>query len=146
MCICSLRCGEMRVPLGNVSTDAKLRLSVLFCLHRRWLRFGLRRTTTLPRCGGAGKLALLVSGENAARYRMASMNWQERISVNPAVRSGKPCIKGTRIAVYDVLEYLAGGMTEDQILVDFPDLTRDDIRACLAFAAARERRVANSVA
>jgi uncharacterized protein (DUF433 family) len=74
------------------------------------------------------------------------MSWQERISVNPAVRSGKPCIKGTRITVYDVLEYLAGGMTEDAILSDFPDLSRDDIRASLAFAAARERRVANSVA
>ena len=74
------------------------------------------------------------------------MDWQERISVNPAVRSGKPCIQGTRITVYDVLEYLAGGMTEDEILADFPNLTRDDIRACLAFAAARERRVANSVA
>lgn len=78
---------------------------------------------------------------------MTSMNWQERTSVSPAVRSGKPCIKGTRIAVYDdVLEYMAGGMTEDRILVDFPDLTRDDIRACIAFAAARERRLANSVA
>jgi uncharacterized protein (DUF433 family) len=77
---------------------------------------------------------------------MTSMSWQERISVNPAVRSGKPRIKGTRITVYDVLEYLAGGMTEDQILVDFPDLTRDDVRACLGFAAARERRLANSVA
>ena len=74
------------------------------------------------------------------------MNWQERISVNPAVRSGKPCIKGTRITVYDVLEYLAGGMSEDQILTDFPDLTREDIRACLAFAAARERRLETSVA
>ena len=74
------------------------------------------------------------------------MGWQERISVNPEVRSGKPCVKGTRITVYDVLEYLAGGMTEDQILSDFPDLTREDIRACLAFAAARERRLANSVA
>lgn len=73
------------------------------------------------------------------------MNWQERISVNPAVRSGKPCIRGTRITVYDVLEYLAGGMTEDEILADFPDLARDDIRACLAFAAARERRLSNSV-
>jgi len=48
--------------------------------------------------------------------------------------------------VYDVLEYLAGGMAEDEVLADFPDLTRDDIRACLAFAAARERRLANSVA
>lgn len=74
------------------------------------------------------------------------MNWQQRISVNPVVRSGKPCIKGTRITVYDVLEYLAGGMTEDQILSDFSDLTRDDIRASLAFAASRERRLANSVA
>lgn len=69
------------------------------------------------------------------------MNWQERISVNPSVRSRKPCIKGTRITVYDVLEYLAGGMSEEEILADFPDLTRDDIRASLAFAAARERRV-----
>jgi uncharacterized protein (DUF433 family) len=74
------------------------------------------------------------------------MNWQERITVNPEVRSGKPCIRGTRITVYDVLEYLAGGMSEDQILADFPHLTRDDIRACLAFAAARERRVSNSAA
>ncbi len=74
------------------------------------------------------------------------MSWQERISLNPAVRSGKPCVKGTRITVYDVLEYLAGGMSEDQILTDFPDLTREDIRACLAFAAARERRLETSVA
>ena len=74
------------------------------------------------------------------------MEWQDRVSVNPAVRSGKPCIKGTRITVYDVLEYLAGGMTEDEILNDFPDLSRSDIRAALAFAAARERRLANAVA
>jgi uncharacterized protein (DUF433 family) len=74
------------------------------------------------------------------------MGWQQRITVDPAVRSGKPCIKGTRITVYDVLEYLAGGMSEDEILNDFPDLQRDDIRAALAFAAARERRLANSVA
>ncbi|MGE3274171.1 MAG: DUF433 domain-containing protein [Vicinamibacterales bacterium] len=57
------------------------------------------------------------------------MGWEERITVNAAVRSGKPCIKGTRIAVYDVLEYPAGGMAEDQILRDVPDLTREDIRA-----------------
>ncbi len=72
-------------------------------------------------------------------------NWQNHITVNPEIRSGKPCIKGTRITVYDVLEYLAGGMSEEDILDDFPDLTRDDIRACLAFAAARERRLSNSV-
>ena len=74
------------------------------------------------------------------------MAWQDRIFVDPAVRGGKPYVKGTRITVYDVLEYLAGGMTEDAILSDFPDLTRDDIRAALAFAAARERRLTNSVA
>lgn len=74
------------------------------------------------------------------------MGWEQRITVNPGVRSGKPCIKGTRITVYDVLEYLAGGMSEDQVLSDFPDLEREDIRAALAFAAARERRLANSVA
>lgn len=74
------------------------------------------------------------------------MDWQDRISVDPEVRSGKPCIKGTRITVYDVLEYLAGGMTEDEILRDFPDLKKEDIHACLGFAAARERRLANPAA
>jgi uncharacterized protein (DUF433 family) len=69
---------------------------------------------------------------------------EDRITVTPGVRSGKPCVKGTRIPVYDVLEYLAGGMSERDILADFPSLTSDDIRACLAFAAARERRLASS--
>ena len=74
------------------------------------------------------------------------MRWQDGIVVDPEVRSGKPCFKGTRITVYDLLEYLAGGMSEDEILRDFPDLARDDIRAALAFAAARERRVASPAA
>ena len=74
------------------------------------------------------------------------MRWQDRITVTPGIRSGKPCIKGTRITVYDVLEYLADGMNESQILADFPDLTTEDIRACLAFAASRERRLASSSA
>ncbi len=72
------------------------------------------------------------------------MPLEDRIIIDPAIRSGKPCIKGTRITVYDVLEYLAGGMSEDQILADFPSLEREDIRACLMFAAARERRLASS--
>jgi uncharacterized protein (DUF433 family) len=63
------------------------------------------------------------------------------ITLEPGKRGGKPCIRGLRITVYDVLEYLASGMSEDQILADFPDLNRDDIRACLAFAADRERRL-----
>lgn len=74
------------------------------------------------------------------------MDWEDRISVDPEVRSGKPCIKGTRITVYDVLEYLAGGMTEQQILDDFPTLKAEDVRACLAFAAARERRLSSPAA
>lgn len=63
-----------------------------------------------------------------------------RITIEPGKRGGKPCIRGLRITVSDVLEYLASGMTEDQILQDFPDRTRDDIRAALAFAADRERK------
>ena len=70
------------------------------------------------------------------------MKIEDRITITPGVRSGKPCVRGTRIAVYDVLEYLAGGMSEQEIVHDFPSLTPDDIRACLAFAAARERRLA----
>jgi uncharacterized protein (DUF433 family) len=69
------------------------------------------------------------------------MDYSKIITMEPGKRGGKPCIRGMRITVSDVLEYLAGGMTEDEILRDFPYLTRDDIRACLAFAADRERRL-----
>lgn len=68
------------------------------------------------------------------------MDLLDRISVDPAVRFGKPCVRGTRITVGDVLGYLAGGMSEEQLLTEFPQLTRDDIRACLTYAAERERR------
>lgn len=66
---------------------------------------------------------------------------QNRITIDPRIRSGKPCIKGTRIAVADVLDYLGGGMTTAEILDDFPDLKAEDIQACLTFAAERERRL-----
>ncbi|MEI7843966.1 MAG: DUF433 domain-containing protein [Gallionellaceae bacterium] len=69
----------------------------------------------------------------------------ERITIDPAVRSGKPVISGTRITVSDVLEYLASGMTESEILADFPDLTHEDILATLAFAAQREQRLFSTV-
>jgi uncharacterized protein (DUF433 family) len=72
--------------------------------------------------------------------------YQDRITITPDVRSGKPCIQGTRITVYDVLEYLAGGMTEEEILADFPSLQPEDIKAVLEFAAARERRLASQAA
>jgi len=65
----------------------------------------------------------------------------DRITLNPEIRSGKPIIRGTRITITDILEYLAGGMSEDEILADFPDLQLEDIRAALAFAADRERRL-----
>ena len=70
----------------------------------------------------------------------------DRITVEPGKRSGKPCVRGMRITVSDVLDYLASGMTEAEILADFPDLNSEDIRACLAFAAERERRLLGTVA
>ncbi len=71
-----------------------------------------------------------------------SMDYRERIVLDPAVRFGKPTVRGSRLAVEDILSYLAGGMSEDAILGDFPQLVREDIRACLAYAADRERRMA----
>jgi len=69
------------------------------------------------------------------------MNYSNIITIEPGKRSGKPCIRGMRITVSDVLEYLASGMTEAEILRDFPELTPDDIHACLAFAADREKKL-----
>ena len=69
------------------------------------------------------------------------MDYSKIITIEPGKRSGKPCIRGMRITVQDILEYLAGGMTEEEILQDFSELTREDIKACLAFAADRERRL-----
>ncbi len=65
------------------------------------------------------------------------MNYRERISIDPTVRSGKPCVKGTRMTVSDVFDYLGGGMTVEELLEDFPDLTSEDILACFGFAADR---------
>jgi uncharacterized protein (DUF433 family) len=69
------------------------------------------------------------------------MQYQEIITIEPGKRSGKPCIRGMRITVYDVLEYLSSGMSQQEILDDFPYLTEEDIRACLAYAADREKRL-----
>ncbi|MFN8618156.1 MAG: DUF433 domain-containing protein [Dehalococcoidia bacterium] len=69
------------------------------------------------------------------------MDLISRITVEPGKRGGKPCIRGMRITVYDVLEYLASGMSYDELLVDFPDLEREDILAALAWAATAERRI-----
>ena len=66
------------------------------------------------------------------------MDYKDRITIEPGKRGGKPCVRGLRITVYDVLDYLASGMTPEQIVDDFPELQLDDIRACLAFPADRK--------
>lgn len=70
-----------------------------------------------------------------------NMNYRDYITIEPNKRGGKPCVRGLRITVYEVLEYLASEMTIEEILEDFPDLTQDDLKACIAFAADRERRL-----
>ena len=70
-----------------------------------------------------------------------AMEYNNLITIEPGKRNGKPCIRGMRITVYDILEYLAGGMTETEILEDFSELTVADIKACLQFAADREKRL-----
>ncbi len=69
------------------------------------------------------------------------MNYQQIVTIEPGKRGGRPCIRGLRIAVADVLGWLAAGMSHQQIIADYPELTDDDIRACLAYAADRERRI-----
>lgn len=76
-----------------------------------------------------------------ARVVPSNMDYARFITLDPAIRGGKPCLRGSRMTVQDVLEYLAAGMSFEQILDDFPDLTTDDIRACLSYAAAREGRL-----
>jgi uncharacterized protein (DUF433 family) len=83
-----------------------------------------------------------VACSRSRAYRL-SVDYKDRIVIDPTIRFGKPSVRGTRIAVGDVLSYLASGMSEEEIIADFPQLTGEDIRACLAFAAERERRVVN---
>lgn len=70
-----------------------------------------------------------------------TMELLDRITVEPGKRGGKPCVRGLRITVYDVLGWLAAGMTEQEILADYPELVSEDIRACLTYAAEREHRI-----
>jgi uncharacterized protein (DUF433 family) len=74
-------------------------------------------------------------------FRMRAMSYEGVITIEPGKRGGQPCIRGMRITVYDILSYLASGMTEEQVLADFPYLTREDILACLSYAAEREHRM-----
>ena len=84
---------------------------------------------------GYGKIPYLL-----CKARHMSVDYNQIITMEPGKRSGQPCIRGMRITVYDVLEYLAGGMSVEELLHDFPELTQEDIRACFAFAAAPKRR------
>lgn len=78
--------------------------------------------------------------------QMITEDYSGRITIEPGKRGGRPCIRGLRITVYEVLEYLASGMSEEDILHDFPELISEDIRACLSFAADRERRLRAAIA
>ncbi|MCH7945935.1 MAG: DUF433 domain-containing protein [Armatimonadetes bacterium] len=72
------------------------------------------------------------------------MEYQQHITIDPEVRAGKPCVKGTRITVYDVFDYLAGGMSVEDLLKEFSQLSDESVRACFAFAADRERKISRS--
>jgi uncharacterized protein (DUF433 family) len=91
------------------------------------------------RCPSAASQAHLY--QHIVGFILSSMKYHDIITIEPGKRGGKPCIRGMRITVYDVLSYLAAGMTEQAILEDFPYLTAEDIRACLSYAADRERQV-----
>lgn len=80
---------------------------------------------------------ILASNQNMG----IAMDYRDRITIEPGKRGGKACIRGLRMTVYDVLDYLASGMSVEEILADFPYLTKEDIQACLAFAADRERHL-----
>lgn len=97
------------------------------------------RTVAFGQCM-PGSLRSLRLVSRAPLPYTGAMSSLDRITIDQSVRFGKPCVRGTRITVGDVLSYLAAGMTEDQVIAEFTQLTRDDIRACLAYAAERERR------
>jgi len=112
-----------------------------YCINRsaasefRMVTFSaLRRARLCKALGGFPFLPDRTSGG-----RVEAMRYQDIITMEPGKRGGKPCIRGMRITVYDVFSYLAGGMTVQQVLEDFPYLTPEDIQACYAFAADRER-------
>lgn len=91
---------------------------------------------------GAAAYADLPKSKSAGQsYYDRAMNYAKIITLEPGKRGGKPCIRGLRVTVYDVLENLASGMSHEEILREFPYLTDEDIRACLAYAADRERKL-----
>ncbi len=86
------------------------------------------------------------NGDKSSGFRIfdqifTKMRYSDRIIINPNIRFGRPCVKGTRISVYDVLSWLASGMSHEQIVKDYPELKEEDIKACLAFAADKEHKL-----
>jgi len=112
-----------------------LPLATLCRAFGAWL-FGRIGDSEIVVLGKIRSLDRVTSGRN-----LQGMDYREYITIDPNKRGGKPCVRGLRITVYEVLEYLASDMTEEEILADFPDLTREDFKACIAFAADRERKL-----
>ena len=140
-CRLTLRCSSRRSP-GRPGSSAA---TVVRDRRRSWttpqLSWSVRRHS-----GGFVEAAWGPASARGGRAVASDHGLPRAITIEPGKRGGKPCLRGLRITVYDVLDYLAGGMDEDAILADFPDLEREDIRAALAFAADRERRLAGDVA
>lgn len=113
--------------------------------HREVTNLSMPKWLVRKRCGAPrsleGARPILAEGVPVKSGRMADVSYEGIITVEPGKRGGQPCIRGMRITVYDVLSYLASGMTEEQVLADFPYLTREDILACLSYAAEREHRM-----
>ena len=133
-------CAEGWEPRTSIS---RLESGHDFSRAERWLKENLGFSP-----GGAERNPLLPNPAEPilnplwqkAETAETRMDYSQIITIEPGKRSGKACIRGLRITVYDVLDYMAAGMSQDEILADFPDLTEADIRACLAFAADTERR------
>src|SRR5260221_12848712 len=119
-------------PLGRQRTKPARPTSTLSSFRPRLIFFGHRAGDPLPIVKTRGETLLRGAGNDARLY---AMNYQQIISIEPGKRGGRPCIRHMRIAVADVLGWLAVGRTHQEILGDFPALTEDDIRACLAYAA-----------
>ena len=115
-------------------------LSYVRCLFLRSTFAATAPRSAVAELGVVRRFCALLDSGSPENYRRA-MNYRERITIDSRIRSGKPCIRGTRITVADVFDYLGGGMTIPEVLDDFPDLTADDIQACFAFAADRDRRL-----
>ena len=118
-------------PAEQTDAAAARRCSAVYLVHD---------AATLP---SIDDRAIPWSGPGAI---LRAMDYRNHITLEPGKRGGKPSVRGMRITVYDVLGWLASGMSEEAILLDFPELTRDDIKACLAFAADRERQTISIVA